>query len=219
MDAETPFDVFVSYSDKDRLIAQALVERLRRERVHYWWAPETLGGGTNYQEVIARDLPRCRLLLLLLSDKAGYSKHVRKEVMIAMEEGKPILPVRIENVETPVHLRYALTGEQRLDAFPGFRKHLDAIARTVLTLLESLRRETPVVRLLEPADGSAAVRGAALRVGFEITAGEERRLKRVRLELRRNGVLLHHRALAESEINHRGGKTASRQASCGPTTL
>lgn len=206
MEADAPFDVFVSYSEKDRLIAQALVERLRREGVRYWWAPEALMGGTNYQEVIARDIPRCRALLLLLSDKAGYSNHVRKEVAIAMEEGKPILPVRIEKMETPVHLRYALTGEQWLDAFPGFRQHLDTIARTLLTLLESLRQETPVVRLLEPADGATPARGTPLRVVFDVMPGSERRLRRMRLELRRDGTLLHHRALAESEIHDRGGR-------------
>jgi len=206
MEADTLYDLFLSYSEKDRLIAEALVERLKTERVRYWWAPETLQGGTNYQEVIARDIPRCRLLLLLLSDKAGYSNHVKREVMIAMEEGKPILPVRIENVQPPVHLRYALTGEHRLDAFPKFREHLDKISGALLSLLESLRRETPVVRLLEPADGGASAKGAPLRVVFEVVPGADRRVKRVRLELRRDGTLLHHRALAESEINDRGGR-------------
>ncbi len=206
MEPDTLYDLFLSYSEKDRLIAEALVERLKKDGVRYWWAPETLQGGTNYQEVIARDIPRCRLLLLLLSDKAGYSNHVKREVMIAMEEGKPILPVRIENVEPPVHLRYALTGEHRLDAFPKFREHLNKIADALLSLLESLRRETPVVRLLEPADGDVSARGAPLRVIFEVVPGADRRVKRVRLELRRDGTLLHHRALAESEIDDRGGR-------------
>lgn len=205
MAADEQFDVFVSYSTKDALIAAALAGRLKSDGVRYWWAPESLAPGTSYQEIIARDIPRCRVMLVLLSDKANYSNHVERELLFALEEGKPILPVRIEPVEPSVKLRYALTGAQRLDAFPSFRQHLDAISGTLRTRLETLKREAPVLKVLEPVDKFTAVRGAPLHVSFEVLLGTERRLKRARLEIRRDGALLAHRPLAESELNDRGG--------------
>lgn len=205
MAVDEPFDVFVSYSAKDELIAGALVERLKREGIRYWWAPESLPPGISYQRSIARDIPRCRLVLVLLSDKSNRSHHVERELLIALDEGKPILPVRIEDVKPSEQLRYVLAGPHRMDAFPPFREHLDRIAATLVTWLETLRREAPVVRVLEPADHLTIVKDAPLRVSFIVLLGTERRLKRARLEIRRDGNLLAHRSLAESEINDHGG--------------
>ena len=128
MNRDDSFDVFVSHSAKDRLIADALVERLGSEGIRYWIAPESIPAGMAYSEAIATDIPRCRVVLVLLSDKSNHSHQVERELLCALEEGKPILPVRIEQVEPSTQLRYALTGAQRLDAFPAFRQHLDDIA-------------------------------------------------------------------------------------------
>lgn len=205
MAAEPQPEVFISYSTKDALIAAALADRLRADGIPFWKAPESIPPGVPYSEAIATDIPRCKIILVLLSDKSNYSHHVEKELLCALEEGKPIIPVRIEQVEPSRKLRYALTGAQRLDAFPPFREHLDRIASTLRARLEALRREAPVIKVLEPADRFEVTPGAALPIVFEVLLGTERRLKRARLELRRDGTLVTHRPLAESELNDRGG--------------
>lgn len=198
------FDVFISYSTKDRLIAESLVERLRLDGIRCWIAPGSIGS-RHYPEAIASDIPRCRVMLVLLSDKANYSHHVEREVTCALEEDKPFVPVRIEPVEPSIKLRYALTGAQRIDAFPPFLQHLDTISGSLRARLEHIRREAPAVRVIEPAGDVTTRKSGPLTVEFEVLLGNERRLKRVRLELRRDGALVQHRALTEPEINDRGG--------------
>ena len=80
------FDVFLSYSSRDKLIAEALAERLRRDGFRCWKAPESIPAATPYPEAIVADIPRCRVMLVLLSDKANYSHHVQRELLCARNE-------------------------------------------------------------------------------------------------------------------------------------
>jgi outer membrane protein assembly factor BamB len=78
------------------------------------------------------------MLVLISTDSVG-SDHVSKEVDLAVEYGKPLLPVRIEDVMPSGTLRYLLGLAQWMDAFPGpIEDHAGEVIRRVTALLSDV---------------------------------------------------------------------------------
>jgi TolB-like protein len=105
-----PSDIFLSYSRKDSTEALDLAERLRADGMTVWIDRHGIGGAEQWATEIASAIRDCDNLLLLLSEHAIHSANVLKEVALAAEKGKRILPVILRKVPLPVALEYHLAG-------------------------------------------------------------------------------------------------------------
>ena len=85
---------------------------------------------TLWSEAIVEAINDCKVLIIMVSGHSTDSPNVVKEVMLASESGKVILPVYLEEAEIPSRLKYQLTGIQ----------HLEAFALSESGLIEELRR-------------------------------------------------------------------------------
>lgn len=112
-----PFDVCISYSSRDRDRILALAEELRREGVSVWIDQGGIDAASMWSTEIVKAIDGCKVLLLALSAAAAESSNVVKEVSLALDRKKHILPVNLEPVEVPVALRYPLAGIQHVDLF------------------------------------------------------------------------------------------------------
>ena len=88
-------DVFVSYSSQDKPAADAVVAALENAGVRCWVAPRDILPGQEWAESILRAIERSRLMVLVFSDHANDSKHVRKEVERAVHHGLAVAPIRL----------------------------------------------------------------------------------------------------------------------------
>lgn len=127
-------EVFVSYSSSDRLRALTLVQRLQAEGVSVWVDQSGIDGARLWSQEIVEALDGCKAVILLLSATSAASTNVVKEVSIASEDKRPILPVRLEPVQIPSTLRYQLAGIQQLDLFEveapeGYKGIIRSLAR------------------------------------------------------------------------------------------
>ncbi len=107
-------DIFISYSSSDAALAFGLADRLRRKGYSLWIDKEGIGGATSWSKEIAEAIVNCRALVVLLSSESVKSEHVGREVLIAAEKQKAIIPVDLERVELPSSLLYTLAGIQRV---------------------------------------------------------------------------------------------------------
>ncbi|HLO16805.1 MAG TPA: tetratricopeptide repeat protein [Anaerolineales bacterium] len=107
--------LFVSYAHADSEIVIQVSEVLRGAGHDVWIDTRGIQGGTLWGSEIAQAITNCEVLLLFISSKSMASDFVRREVDIAFDEKKKILPVRIEKVEIPVQLDYQLAGIQYVD--------------------------------------------------------------------------------------------------------
>lgn len=131
-----PFDVFVSHSSKDRLVANALCARLEAAGIRCWIAPRDIVAGTSYGESIIEAIHSVKVMVLVLSANANSSGHIPKEVERAVSNGVAILPFRIEDVPPGKSLDYFIGSVHWLDALtPPLEKHLDELVETVQKLL------------------------------------------------------------------------------------
>jgi hypothetical protein len=110
--------VFLSYStaDDDDVAAQ-IVDALSDRGISCFYAPRDLGAGSDYQRVIPKAILGCTVLIALLSPAALRSPHVQREVSLALDFRKEILPfslkgLRPQDIATDEDWMYLVTRKQ-----------------------------------------------------------------------------------------------------------
>lgn len=135
-DSTEPIDLFVSYSRQDLAIVQPIVSALEKGGLRVWLDVHGIEGATQWAEQIAHGMRRTQAVVLMCSPRAFASEFVGREIALAVEEGKPIIPVELEPASAPTSLRLHLAGLQRISA--------DAAApeNTAAAIERALRRLT-----------------------------------------------------------------------------
>ena len=127
-------EVFISYSHKDQEQVTQLVERLQSAGVTAWIDHRGIEGATLWPEVIAEAIASCKVVILMVSSTSMATMPVTREVMMAGEANKPILPLVLEPATIPSSIQYYLTGIQKIDLCAGaddqvFSAILQSLAR------------------------------------------------------------------------------------------
>jgi len=86
--------VFISHSSQDSERAQRLALELEATgRCSVWLDSASIDVGENYAGAIYSAIMDAAALVVLLSEEAVHSEHVRREVGIAVSQKRPLLPV------------------------------------------------------------------------------------------------------------------------------
>ena len=117
-------DIFISYSRMDSEQALSLAEKLRAEGMEVWIDQHGLEGATSWSKEIIEAIESSMALVVLLSASSILSDNVTRELSIAFDAKKTILPIELELVTLPTEFKYQLAGIQRV----GFKDH-EAILR------------------------------------------------------------------------------------------
>ena len=110
-----PAEIFISYARVDRDRIEPLLDSLRAINVSFWVDEGNIHAATLWSEEIVDAINACTVMVVILSDNSTTSDNVVKEVMLASELKKPILPVYLEETEVPRKLQYQLAGIQHLE--------------------------------------------------------------------------------------------------------
>ena len=139
-------DVFISYSRRDKEHALSLAERLRASGCSIWIDTQGIEAATSWSREIVTAIDTCKAVLLLLSESSVASHNVVKEVSLASEARKTIIPVDLEHVELTADLRYQLAGLQRVKYadFDGILRGLDRIGALAGTTTAPPKPAAPV---------------------------------------------------------------------------
>ncbi|HKG11804.1 MAG TPA: toll/interleukin-1 receptor domain-containing protein [Pyrinomonadaceae bacterium] len=143
-------EVFISYAAEDRQVADKVCEALERGGIKCWIAPRDVPVGADYEEAIVDAIASSRLLVLVLSSHSNASPHVKREIQNACsgDSAKPVVPLRIDDIEYNKALRYYLGSAQWLDAStPPLEQHLDRLVEHVRS---RLARSGDAARPVEP---------------------------------------------------------------------
>ena len=92
-----PF-VFLSYNQNNNEISKEIQTVLEDRGVYVWRAPKDVPLGKYYLPEEMQAIEECDAFLILLSSPAQRSEEVKKEFDKALEVGKPILPLWVEDV-------------------------------------------------------------------------------------------------------------------------
>lgn len=100
--------VFLSHSTEDVGTAREIAAAIRGAGGQVWMAPDSILPGASYNEAIVAGVRDCEILAILVSRASNASRHVAREVALADDNGKRIVPIRIEAVEPSDGLKYYL---------------------------------------------------------------------------------------------------------------
>jgi TIR domain len=115
-------DIFISYSQPDRVCAFELVARIEGEGVSCWIAPRDIAPSADWAAEIMDAISAARVMLLVFSASSNQSPQVRREVERAVHKQLVILPFRIEDVLPSKSLEFFLSTQHWMDAFPPPRE-------------------------------------------------------------------------------------------------
>jgi hypothetical protein len=125
-------DVFVSYSNKDKPVADAVVAGLEKSGIRCWVAPRDITPGRSWGDAIISAIEASRFMVIILSGNSNQSKQVIREVERAVANNVIIIPFRIENIDPTGAMAYFLSTEHWLDAItPPLERHMEKLQSTL----------------------------------------------------------------------------------------
>ena len=111
-------DIFISYSQPDRVCAFELTQLLEARGFSVWIAPRDVSPAAEWAAEIIDAISAARVMVLVFSASSNNSPQVRREVERAVHKDLRILPFRIEDVTPSRSLEYFLSSQHWLDGFP-----------------------------------------------------------------------------------------------------
>lgn len=110
-------DVFISFSFKDQEIVEEIVNQLlNRYHITYWICTRDVAAGSRYKRDIYDAIENARAVVLIQSNHALESKEIPKEVSLALDSEKTVIPFVIDHSKLNGDLAYDLVNVQRIDA-------------------------------------------------------------------------------------------------------
>lgn len=119
--------VFFSYSRDNEDFVMKLAGELRDAGANIWLDQLDIKPGTRWDRSIEKALISSQTLLVVLSKSSVESNNVMDEVSFALEEGKPIVPILLEECDIPFRLRRLQFADFTSDYNKGIRTLIQAL--------------------------------------------------------------------------------------------
>ncbi|MBR6435566.1 MAG: leucine-rich repeat protein, partial [Thermoguttaceae bacterium] len=88
-------DVFISYRHCNADLVEPIEAELKRRKISYFIDRVGINYSMDYSTVIARAIRACKVLLVVWTKEANYSKDMLREVKMALDLNKSVVPYKI----------------------------------------------------------------------------------------------------------------------------
>lgn len=92
-----PYDVFISYSRKDKKAVTDFCALLDNANITYWLDKKGIETGDNFKTIIVKAIEDSNVFLFFASKDSNISPWTAKEIGIAVARNKPIIPIKLDN--------------------------------------------------------------------------------------------------------------------------
>jgi hypothetical protein len=96
--------IFISYSRKDTRFVKKLARDLKKVDYEVWWDQVDLPGGENWVQKIPNAIESSDYVIVVLSLNSAESKWVQKEYTQALDFGRNIIPIKLDQFHVPFAL-------------------------------------------------------------------------------------------------------------------
>ena len=129
-------EVFISYSSKDKHIADAICAHIEAAGIRCWIAPRDINPGEDWPTAIADAISQGQALVLIFSAHSNSSEEVGRELFLAATNKLVIIPFKIEDVEPEPGKQFYLARTHWLDALnPPTLEQIQELVDCVKSLL------------------------------------------------------------------------------------
>ena len=144
--SEVGYSAFISHASNDREQASNICNSLEAKGFRCWIAPRDVRPGQDYASEIIRGIEASKSFVLVLSDHANKSSFVQAEVERAYSKGKPIFPIRIEDILPSRSLELFISTTHWIDAWQGnVEEHSAALMKAMLASTD-VNVRIPIIR-------------------------------------------------------------------------
>ena len=127
--------VFISYTTKDRNLADNLCAKLEAKGIKAWYAPRNVEGA--YAASIAAAIEKASFFVVILSRETMLSEHVLNEIDLAFQRlpnNIKFKPLRIDTADLAPAFNYYLSRQHWMDAhIPPIEKRLDEFVSSIVS--------------------------------------------------------------------------------------
>jgi len=136
--------VFISYSSHNKPVADAVCATLEASGLRCWMAPRDIAPGADWSQAIIDAIAAAQAFVLVFSSHSNQSEQVKREVSFAVSQARPIVPLRIEDVQPSGAMLYYLGTVHWMDALAGPPEtYLHRLSSTVLGMLRNPGSASP----------------------------------------------------------------------------
>lgn len=114
------YDIFISYSRKDSLIADKICQALENNGLSFFIDRKGISGGMEFPEQLAHAILNSKVFLFLASENSYTSAYTKTEITFAFNHGCKMLPYIIDKSQLPIHLEFTFSSInwRTLDSHP-----------------------------------------------------------------------------------------------------
>ena len=143
-------DIFISYSSKDKPIADAMCAKLEENGIKCWIAPRDIIPGAIFQESLMDAIDKARIMVLIYSSNSLNSPQVIRELTRAVEKNVVIVPFRIEDIPPSGSMEWLISVPHWLDALTlPVEQHLQSLSKNIKYILETDISEEKKIEYIE----------------------------------------------------------------------
>lgn len=163
--------IFISYSRRDLIYAEKLVNALRREGFNPWVDKDELEAGTFWQNRLHKQLLSCDAYILIMSRNAKASKWVPDELITAKKKGKKIFPLLLDDTELFLAIE-GIQGENVRGGILPSERFYEQLAK-VTPRQKKAGQKVDSIHLVEPARKKKVNANAEKITSFLTKAGSD----------------------------------------------
>lgn len=115
---QTKYDVFISYSRKDLSVVQEICRLFQEHNISYWLDKKDIHAGGEFLGDIVQAIKNCKITLFISSANSNNSVYTAKEVAMAFNEGKYIIPYKIDGSSFNKNIELVLCDLNWVEAIP-----------------------------------------------------------------------------------------------------
>lgn len=112
---QTKYDIFISYSRKDAPLVDSIVAHLEKSGFSIWLDRDGVESGDAFKRVIVKAIEDSQCVLFFSSVHSNISEWTAKEIGIAVDEKKYIIPIRIDNSKYNSEIKFDLINLDYID--------------------------------------------------------------------------------------------------------
>lgn len=142
--------IFISYSSKDKTVANAVCHYLEERGIPCWIAPRDIMPGETWAAAIVHAIRDCFAMVLIYSCESNTSHQVANEVDKAFSQAKTIIPFLVDSTPMCDELDYYLSRKHWLVAYPNYKEKLKPLAETLTKFFPHLKISSELVQQDNP---------------------------------------------------------------------
>ena len=135
METSSKYDVFISYSTVDKLIAEAVCGYLESHKIRCFVAHRDIPRGVEWALAIPPAIKESKMMLAVFSRSFNISAQADNELHIAEKVKIPVLTFRLSDDDFEGVKEYFLIKSNWIDAFPEPEKQFGELLKSIALLI------------------------------------------------------------------------------------